>query len=216
MDDHVIVLPGGGYQALVAHEGRPVVDWLRFNGFSASVLEYPLRQQHPAQLQAVRRAVSAAHAEGHSRVGVIGFSAGGHLAGLAALTQPNQAEDQIAFAILGYPIVSMERNVYPSAGETFIGRDASAALRASTSLDRLVTPAAPPFFVWHTSEDRSVPVSETYLLGSALAVVGVPHTTHVFAHGPHSLGLAVGSEEAAQWPALAEAWLARTLTVDPA
>lgn len=207
MNAHVIVLPGGGYEVRAAHEGQPVVTWLNRLGMSAAVHDYPLRTRHPAPLDSVRRAVRAARADGHRNVGVIGFSAGGHLAGHAALTQPSNPLDRIDFAILGYPIVSMESNVYPSAGHTLIGADATPTLRAQTSLDRLVTHTAPPLFIWHTAEDKYVPVSETYRLASALAEARVPHTAHVFARGPHSLALATGAGEAAQWTALAEAWL---------
>lgn len=209
MSTHAIVLQGGGYQVRVEHEGEPIVAWLTSLGLSAAVLDYPLNARHPAPLDSVREAVRAAHAEGHAQVGLVGFSAGGHLAGHAALTQGVDLADRIAFAILGYPIVSMEHNVYPSAGETLLGADPTPLLRAQTSLDRLVTAAAPPLFVWHTAEDANVTVAETYRLATALGQAGVPHTTHVFAHGPHSLGLAIGASEAEQWTALAKTWLRR-------
>lgn len=209
MSTHVFVLPGGGYQVRAEHEAEPVASWLTSLGVSAAVLEYPLHARHPAPLNAVRAAVQAAHADGHATVGLVGFSAGGHLAGHAALTQGRDPADQIDFAILGYPIVSMECNVYPSAGDTLLGADADPLLRAQTSLDRLVTAAAPPLFMWHTAQDANVTVAETYRLTAALAKAGIPHTTHVFAHGPHSLGLAIGAGEAEQWTTLAERWLRR-------
>jgi acetyl esterase/lipase len=202
---HAIVLPGGGYETLAAHEGRPVAAWLEGLGMTADVLNYPVKARHPVPLDAVLEAVARARADGASRVGLVGFSAGGHLAGLAALARAEHAP--VDFAILGYPIVSMERNVYPSAADTLLGPDPTSRLRAETSLDRLVTDAAPPMFIWHTSEDAYVPVSETYLLADALNRAGVSHTVHVFAHGPHSLGLAHGAGEAEQWTQLAERWL---------
>ncbi len=70
-----------------------------------------------------------------------------------------------------------------------------------------VSPASPPFFIWHTAEDRYVPSEHTYRLASALAASGVPHAVHVFAHGPHSLGLARGAGQAAIWTTLASAWI---------
>jgi acetyl esterase/lipase len=73
-----------------------------------------------------------------------------------------------------------------------LGEDASPSLRRSTSLDALVTPQSPPFFVWHTAEDPYVPPEHTYRFASALAASNVPHAVHVFAHGPHSLGLGPG------------------------
>src|SRR5271170_7193476 len=99
MSAHFIVLPGGGYQVRAKHEGEPVVAWLTGLGFSAAVLDYPLNARHPAPLDSVREAVRAAHAEGHAQVGLVGFSAGGHLAGHAALTQGLNLADRIDFAI---------------------------------------------------------------------------------------------------------------------
>ena len=88
-----------------------------------------------------------------------------------------------------------------------LGEDASPRLRRSTSLDSLVTPQSPPFFVWHTAEDPYVPPEHTYRFASALAASHVPHAVHMFAHGPHSLGLAQGAGEAAIWTTLANAWI---------
>ena len=80
-------------------------------------------------------------------------------------------------------------------------------LRRATSLDALVTHSSPPFFLWHTAEDVYVPPEHTYRLAASLAANGVPHTVHVFAHGPHSLGLAQGSGDAAAWTTLAASWI---------
>jgi hypothetical protein len=88
-----------------------------------------------------------------------------------------------------------------------LGEDASPRLRRSTSLDALVAPQSPPFFVWHTAEDSYVPPEHTYRFASALAASNVPHAVLVFAHGPHSLGLAQDAGEAAIWTTLAQAWI---------
>jgi acetyl esterase/lipase len=101
----------------------------------------------------------------------------------------------------------METETYRPARLILLGEDASPQLRRSTSLDSLVTPASPPFFVWHTAEDPYVPPEHTYRFALALAASGVPHAVHVFAHGPHSLGLALGAGEAAIWTTLASAWI---------
>jgi fermentation-respiration switch protein FrsA (DUF1100 family) len=109
--------------------------------------------------------------------------------------------------VLGYAITSMETETYRPARLILLGEDASAQLRRSTSLDALVTPGSPPLFVWHTAEDAYVPPEHTYRLASALAASHVPHAVHVFAHGPHGLGLAQGAGEAARWTTLASAWI---------
>jgi dipeptidyl aminopeptidase/acylaminoacyl peptidase len=88
-----------------------------------------------------------------------------------------------------------------------LGEDASPELRRSTSLDALVTPGSPPFFIWHTAEDPYVPPEHAYRLATALAAGGVPHAVHVFAHGPHSLGLARGADQTELWTTLAETWI---------
>ena len=108
----MIVLPGGGYAQHVAHEGEPIVGWLNGLGFEASVFRYPLMVRHPEPLDALRAEIRRLRAGGAEHIGLIGFSAGGHLAGLAALA-PGADRDQAAdFAVLGYPITSMETETY--------------------------------------------------------------------------------------------------------
>jgi acetyl esterase/lipase len=204
---HVIVLPGGGYAAHAPHEAEPVASWLGEIGVEASVFRYPLNVRHPVPVVALRAEIARQRAAGAESIGLIGFSAGGHLAGLAALA-PGAAPDQtVQFAVLGYAITSMETETYRPSRLILLGEDASPELRRSTSLDALVTPASPPFFVWHTAEDSYVPPEHTYRFASALAANGIPHAVHVFVRGPHGLGLAQGTGEAAAWTTLAEAWI---------
>jgi acetyl esterase/lipase len=208
---HMIVLPGGGYAAHAPHEAEPVARWLGEIGVQASVFRYPLNVRHPAPLNALRAEIGRRRAAGAERIGLIGFSAGGHLAGLAALA-PGAAPDQaVQFGVLGYAITSMETETYRPSRLILLGADASPRLRRSTSLDALVTPQSPPFFIWHTAEDRYVRPEHTYRLASALAASGVPHAVHVFAHGPHGLGLAQNAGQAAIWTTLASAWIQEQL-----
>jgi acetyl esterase/lipase len=204
---HVIVLPGGGYAQHVAHEGEPIAGWLHGLGVRASVFRYPLMVRHPGPLNALRAEIRRLRDEGAARVGLIGFSAGGHLAGLAALAPGADVGEAVDFAVLGYAITSMETETYRPARLILLGDDASPELRRETSLNALVTDSSPPFFVWHTAEDAYVPPEHTYRLAASLAAHGVPHATHVFAHGPHSLGLARGSGDAAAWTVLAASWI---------
>jgi acetyl esterase/lipase len=205
---HVIVLPGGGYAEHAAHEAEPIVAWLAEIGLRASVFRYPLNVRHPKPLDALLGEIRRLRSEGVQRVGLVGFSAGGHLAGMAALT-PGETVD---FAVLGYAITSTETEIYRPSQVILLGEDASPELRRATSLDALVTPQAPPFFVWHTAEDPYVPPEHTYLLATALAANRVLHAVHVFAHGPHSLGLAHGAGEAAKWTELAKVWMYEQLS----
>ena len=206
-DTHMIVLPGGGYAEHAGQEAEPVAGWLGEIGVQASVFRYPLNVRHPAPLDALRAEIGRRRAAGAQHIGLIGFSAGGHLAGLAALA-PGAAPDQtVQFAVLGYAITSMETETYRPARLILLGEDASPQLRRSTSLDSLVTQQSPPFFVWHTAEDPYVPPEHTYRFAAALAASDVPHAVHMFTHGPHGLGLARGAGEAAIWTTLAKAWI---------
>jgi acetyl esterase/lipase len=213
---HFIVLPGGGYEVYAENEAAPIVDWLGGLGMTASVLRYPLHARHPIPLDAVRSEVRRLRATGVERVGAIGFSAGGHLAGHAALSDASRLDTRIDLAVLGYAITSMETETYRPARLVLLGKDAPPELRRATSLDALVTAAAPPFFIWHTAEDPYVPVEHSYRLAEALAARGIPHALHVFSTGPHSLGLGRGAGEPSAWTELAADWLiARLDTLEP-
>ena len=201
MTTHIIVLPGGGYQRHAEHEGEPIAAWLRTLGVEASVFEYPVKTRHPKVVDAVASEVRRLRSEGATRVGLLGFSAGGHAAGHAALTTPG-----VDFVILGYPVVSMVLDTHRGSRVTLIGAHASQEERAAVSLEKLVTASSPPFFVWHTADDAAVPVEHAYLLGQALAAKGVKHALHVFQHGRHGLGLAEGTGAEA-WTALCALWL---------
>jgi acetyl esterase/lipase len=206
-DTHLIVLPGGGYSTHVEHEGEPIVHWLNGLGVRAGVFRYPLMVRHPEPLNALRGEIRRVRDGGAERIGLVGFSAGGHLAGLAALAPGADRDEAVDFAVLGYAITSMETETYRPARLILLGEDATPELRRETSLDSLVTESSPPFFVWHTAEDVYVPAEHTYRLAAALAAHEIPHAVHVFAHGPHSLGLAEGDLDAAAWTTLAAVWI---------
>ena len=205
---HMIVLPGGGYAAHAPHEAEPVASWLGEIGVQASVFRYPLNVRHPAPLDALRAEISRRRAAGAQRIGLIGFSAGGHLAGLAALAPGAAPDETVQFAVLGYAITSMETETYRPARLILLGEDASPQLRRSTSLDSLVTPQSPPFFSWHTAEDAYVPPrAHVPPRPRRSRPATFPHAVHLFAHGPHSLGLAQDAGEASVWTTLATGWI---------
>ncbi|MET0304357.1 MAG: prolyl oligopeptidase family serine peptidase, partial [Microbacteriaceae bacterium] len=208
------------------HEGEPVAAWLRGLGLDAHVFRYPVRTRHPEVVEAVLAEVRRVREAGADRVALLGFSAGGHAAGHAALTAaaaahadgvehahgadtPRSADPaaRVDAAILCYPVVSMLLDTHAGSRRELLGPDADEAARAATSLEKLVTASAPPFFIWHTAEDESVPVEHAYLLGSALAAQHVPHALHVFPHGPHGIGLAAGHGDAEGWTTLCASWL---------
>jgi acetyl esterase/lipase len=206
----VLVLPGGGYHTHADHEAEPVVEWLRGLGHEARVLRYPVAPtRYPVARDLVHGEVLAARADFDGPIGVLGFSAGGHLAGHAALTS-REPGDRPDFAVLCYPVVSfVDRHSHFGSRDNLLGDRLD--LASELSLENLVTADAPPMFLWHTADDEPVPVQNSYLLASALAEQGVPHELHVYPHGRHGLGLAVGEGAPESWTALCADWLDATI-----
>lgn len=203
----ILVLPGGGYGRLAPHEGQPVADWLRGLGWDARVVEYPVHTRHPGPLEHVQREIARERDAGYDTVGVLGFSAGGHLAGHAALAP--HAPVRPDFAILCYPVVSMLSPTHQGSRTNLLGPRPWRRQRAAVSLERLVTASSPPLFVWSTTDDASVPIDQhTYPLGAALARHGVAHDFHIFDNGgAHGMGLALGTPTGDAWTRLAAEWL---------
>jgi len=207
----ILVLPGGGYGRLADHEGGPVADWLESLGWRARVVEYPVLTRHPGPLDAVQSVIREERAAGAPVIGALGFSAGGHLAGHAALV--GAGDTALDFAVLCYPVVNMLTTTHAGSRENLLGPEPSDELRRATSLQLLVTPHSPPMFLWSTTDDASVPIDDhIYVLGAALARNGVPHDMHVFDNGgPHGMGLGPGTLTGEQWTRLAGEWLGKRL-----
>jgi len=209
MTREILVLPGGGYSGLADHEGEPVAEWLRGLGWDARVVRYPVKTRHPGPLDAVRAELAASRAAGVTQLGIIGFSAGGHLAGHAALALP--AAERPDFAMLCYPVVSMVTPTHAGSREQLIGDRAWPWTRRAVSLEFLVRLDSPPMFIWSTGDDATVPVVQhSYRLGGALAAAGVDHDLHIFDNGGvHGIGLAPGTVTGDAWTRLAAEWLAK-------
>ena len=187
------------------------------------MLHYPVLTRHPGPIDAVRARVAELRADGVERLGILGFSAGGHLAGHAAMSGPggsSATRSLVDAAILCYPVVSMQLPTHAGSRHTLLGRWAAPWTRRALSVDRMVTRDAPPTFLWHTAEDAAVPVEHTYRLAAALAAHAVPHEVHVYPRGRHGLGLVAGvpdGEEAgtaADWTAACARWLRQLGWVD--
>jgi acetyl esterase/lipase len=225
----VVVLPGGSYVGLASNfEGRQVADWFAARGFLAFVLQYRLSSNGyllPVPLLDARRAVQLVRARASdyhvdpSRIGILGFSAGGHLAALASV-QPvpgkPDAEDPIErvssrpdFLVLGYPWIGAisSDTFHLSYCKLFNVMDRCEELRAAYSPDLFVTKDTPSTFWYHTTEDVTVPVAQGLRFYEALVKAGVPAEAHIFAHGPHGTGLGTGDPALDQWPRLLETWL---------
>jgi len=225
----VIVFPGGSYMMLAADlEGREVADWFTARGFRAFILSYRLASHGyllPVPLLDARRAIQTVRARAldyhidPNRIVVIGFSAGGHLAALAATQftpgDPN-ADDPIArassrpdYLVLAYPwigAISSDLSQYTYCKLANV-MDRCEAMRAAYSPDLFVTKDTPPTFIYHTFTDQTVPVEQPLRFYNALVKAGVPSELHVFASGPHGTGLGQGDPALDQWPSLLENWL---------
>ena len=225
----VVVFPGGGYQHLsMVKEGSDVANWLASLGVTAFVVRYRLgpAYHHPIQLGDAQRAirtVRARAAEWHvdpARVGIIGFSAGGHLAATAgthfdagnaaSADAIERAGARPDFMLLIYPVITMRDSVTHAGSRlNLLGRDPSPELVRLLSNETQVTAQTPPAFLVHTFDDRTVPVQNSLLFYDAMRAAGVPAELHVFDHGPHGFGLAPADPVLSAWPGLAEAWMRR-------
>jgi acetyl esterase/lipase len=236
----VVVLPGGAYLNLAANlEGRQVADWFAAHGFRAFVLSYRLSSNGyllPIPLMDARRAVQTVRARAAdykinpNRIGIIGFSAGGHLAALAStqfVAGKADADDPIErvssrpdFLVLGYPWIGAitSDTSHLSYCKLFNVMDACEALRQAYSPEFFVSKETPPTFWFHTVNDGTVPVEQGLRFYEALVKAGVPAEAHIFANGPHGTGLGKGDAALDQWPNLLEIWLRAQglLTAEPA
>jgi acetyl esterase/lipase len=231
----VVVCPGGGYHILAAdHEGKQIALWLNSLGVSAFVLQYRLgeRYRHPAPLQDAQRAIRMVRSRAvewrvdPKRVGILGFSAGGHLASTAATHFDDGRADAVDpierqgsrpdFAVLCYAVISLVDPVAHSGSrKNLLGDPADPALVELLSNEKQVTSRTPPTFLWHTADDAGVPVENSLLFFEALKKAGVPAELHVFPHGRHGLGLAPGDPVVSQWADLCARWLPRSAVSSP-
>lgn len=224
----VVVCPGGGYRGLaIDHEGDQVARWLNSHGITAFVLKYRLgpKYHHPTQLGDVRRAVRTVRQRAAefgiqpNRIGVWGFSAGGHLASSAAThfdagkSNAGDAVDAASsrpdFAILIYPVITFTEEAYVHKGsrQALLGENPDPALVKLMSSELQVTPQTPPVFLVHTSEDKAVPPENSILFYLALRKAGVPAEMHIYEKGPHGFGLGWADAVLSSWPARLQDWL---------
>jgi acetyl esterase/lipase len=217
----MLVLPGGGYEHHADHEAEPVAEWLASLGIHAFVLRYRVApHRHPAPLADAKAAVAWIRRGSHglavdsSRVGVLGFSAGGHLAatlasGLSAgddaLDLPSSRPD---LTVLCYPVVSFQAAVHQGSINNLLGDSPSGDLLTELSAELTVTDGTPPAFIWHTSDDDAVDVEHSLRYALALRQAAVPAELHIFPHGRHGLGLADGVAGVERWTELCTTWLA--------
>ena len=223
-----IILPGGGYGALaMTYEGLDVGDWFASFGVTAFVLKYRMHStghMHPIPMMDGQRAIRTVRARAAqwkidpSRVGVLGFSAGGHLASTLGTHFDSgnaQSEDPIErvssrpdFLILCYPVISLTApTAHHGSTENLLGKTPDPKLLHSLSNESQVTPQTPPTFIFQTSEDKAVPAENAVAFYLALHKAGVPAEMHIFQNGPHGVGMAKALPGTKEWPALCHNWL---------
>lgn len=211
----VIVCPGGGYSGRAPHEGEPIALALNDRGFSAFVCDYRVAPyQHPWPLTDAQRAIRWVRANAdalninRATVGILGFSAGGHLASTAAthyddgLDSTNPVERfscRPDAAILCYPVISFGEFGHSGSQVNLIGADAPEDLRLSLCNELQVTGDTPPTFLWHTADDAGVPVENALQFAAALSANRVQYELHVYREGRHGLGLAPEFPHIATW-----------------
>ena len=220
----MVVCPGGGYSHLAEHEGEPVARWLNQLGISAFVLSYRLAPyRYPAALLDLKRAIRLIRHQANQffidpdRIGVLGFSAGGHLAGMVSNeTNPGQVdpEDSVDgerfepdLAVLCYAVTIFEGQFQHGILKTLLGKAPGEDMLHRCSLPAQVSNRTPPTFIWHTADDATVPVQHALFYAEALASHQVDFGLHVFEHGRHGLGLAAQDPDVGQWTAMCANWL---------
>ncbi|MEV7606610.1 alpha/beta hydrolase [Paenarthrobacter sp. NPDC089322] len=224
----MLVLPGGAYARQADHEAEPVAEWLASLGIHAFVLRYRVApHRHPAPLEDGKQALLWIRNGGHGLavdpacVGVLGFSAGGHLAASLSVGVPTGDEElDVADAVpdlsvLCYPVISFVDSVHQGSVDNLAGPGAGVEFLEALSAERSVGRRTPPAFLWHTADDEAVPVSHSLAYAGALSRAGIPAELHVFPQGVHGIGLAEGTPGAEQWTALCADWLSRMWSLSP-
>ncbi|HVW00198.1 MAG TPA: alpha/beta hydrolase [Planctomycetaceae bacterium] len=223
----IVVCPGGGYGGLAMdHEGVQVAQWLNEVGITALVLKYRLgrRYPHPTPTTDVQRAIRYTRANAEklgvspSRIGVMGFSAGGHLASTAATHfdagKADSADpiDRVSsrpdFAILCSPVITMDKAfTHGGSRANLLGDNPDQALVDLMSNEKQVTEQTPPVFLFHTADDGPVPVENSIAFFSALRKHKVPAELHVYRTGNHGVGLAPGNPALSGWKDVLYNWM---------
>jgi len=214
----IVICPGGGYGALAPHEGKDYARWLNAHGIAGFVLKYRLGSKgyrHPAMLNDAARALRTVRARAGewgvdpNRVGVMGSSAGGHLASTLlthfADGDKNSADpiERVSsrpdLGILCYPVITMQTGTHGGSKKNLLGTNPPPELVLLLSNETQVTTNTPPCFIWSTADDQAVPVANSLNFAAALRHERVPVEMHIYEHGPHGLGLGSREYDPAKW-----------------
>jgi acetyl esterase/lipase len=222
----VVVCPGGGYTNLAMnHEGRQIANYLNSLGMAAFVLKYRLgpRYNHPIEIGDAQRAIRMVRGKApdwsiaSNRIGIMGFSAGGHLAATAStrfdagkpdapdpIDRPSSRPD---FAVLGYPVISLVAPwTHQGSLKNLLGDHPYTELAKGLSGENAVTAQTPPTFIFQTNADTTVPAENSIYYFLALRKAGVKAEMHIFENGPHGVGLAMNDAALSEWSHLLNNW----------
>ncbi len=207
----IVACPGGGYARLAtAHEGHDMAAWFNAQGITYAVLKYRMPNTHhdvplSDALQAIRIMKEHAGEWKFSKVGIMGSSAGGHLASTAAthFTEDSRPDFQILF----YPVVSMVNPTHQGSKDNLLGKNPTQDMLNLYSNEKQVTPQTPPAFIMHSSDDKAVPVSNSVDYYTALVKNGVSASLHLYPIGGHGWGFRDNFIYKRQWTGELEKWL---------
>lgn len=206
----MLVIPGGGYSHVAMnHEGIDVAKWMNSMGLDAYVLRYRVNSEkgehhYPDQLNDVKEAMKIVRKTRYKHIGVMGFSAGGHLAG----TYLTEKKQKATFGILIYPVITTD-SLYRHKGSfiNLLGKDAGTNPSPAFSIDKRVTKKTPPLWLLHTRDDKTVPYQNSTLLYDAAKVYEPQTQLTLFDKGGHGFGMRTLPHETEQWKTLCEAWI---------
>jgi acetyl esterase/lipase len=222
----VLICPGGGYRIEAAgHEGTDVAKWFNSFGVTAFVLKYRLpddalwRNKHEVPLQDAMQAMKLIRENANTyridpkRIGVMGFSAGGHLASTLSThwhrqNLPNAEIYKPDFSILMYPVVSSGVHKHGGSFENLLGKNPSSEMMERYSNEKQVSAQTPPTLLVHASDDKAVPVENSILYYSALRQLNIPASMLVYENGGHGFGLATKQKGSVKnWSDHCKGWM---------
>ncbi len=220
----IVICPGGGYVTKAWHEGVPVAQWLNSIGIHAFVLNYRVAPyRHPYPFMDACRAIRYVRFNADmwnvdpEKIGILGFSAGGHLAAMVGthfMDSYVEAKDKIDeiscrpdLMVLAYPVISFGEYTHEGSKYNLLGEDLDCESLVYFSHEKNVTDSTPPTFIWHTADDESVPVQNSILFSMALKEKDIPFELHIYPSGPHGMGLADDNDHVGSWTKLCAKWL---------
>lgn len=223
----VLIFPGGGYRARADHEGEPIAIEFLKAGFNAFVCHYRVSpHRYPLPFHDAISAIQFIKSSSEkfsifaNKIAVCGFSAGAHLAASlgffngdenAGIAHKTCLASRPNAMILCYPVISFNAFCHEGSVIHLLGDNPTPKQREIFSWQNAVQKSSPPCFLWHTANDKGVPVQNSLMLADALSKNSVPFELHIFPEGSHGLGLAKDNLRISQWFNLAVTWLNTTL-----